>query len=187
MSKTNKGLLLAERICFILGGIIFIVSNFFPLFAYKLSGTVDEASYLSISGGVVYFFSLAIFLIGFLLLVFGEKKHFIISSALSLSSPLAVLGVTVSYLVYFSSLDTAYELGVGGYLLFVSLALFLAAYILHAIDAMLGKELESVDIDRRIEAVKTYKQYLSEGLISEEEYEKKKSEILGLSKKETKK
>ena len=187
MNRTNKGLFIAERICFILASIVFFVSTFMPLFAYKLNGSVLTTSYISSVGGVAYYFALSAFIVGFALIIFGDKKHFLFASALTLSAPLLGISVLLSDIVDLSTAETAYKINIGGILLFLAAGLYLGAYILHAIASMLGKEISSLDIDRRIEAVKAYKQYLEEGLINEEEYEKKKNEILGLSKKETKK
>ncbi len=186
MSKANKGLFLSERICFILAAVVFFVSTFMPLFAYKLNGSVATVSYAGAVGGIAYLLSILVFLIGFAFVVFGGKKHFLLASALSLTSPLVAIGILCANIASFSSSSTAYKINIGGILLFVSAGLYLAAYILHAIGALLSDEMSSAAVDRRIEAVKTYKQYLSEGLIDEQEYEIKKNEILGLSKKEKK-
>lgn len=186
MEKTSKCLSLIEKICFILGGIAFFVSLFLPLFAYK-KDEVATVYYLGGVGAFAYVLTIIVFVVGFIFMVFGGKKHFLLSSALSLSSVLSVLGVLLSVFVSYSADSIQTKFRVGGVLVIVSAAFYLAAYILHAIVALLNKDKNRLSVDERIKAVKDYKQYLDEGIITSEEYEAKKNEILGLDKKETKK
>ncbi len=186
MEKTSKCLSLIEKICFILGGIAFFVSLFLPLFAYK-NGDVTIVNYIEAVESVAYLFTVVVFVIGFILMIFGGKKHFALSNALSLSSILVTIGALLSNMVSYSSSSIQVRIRIGGVFLFVSAGLYLAAYILHAIVALLNKDKNPLSVDERIKAVKDYKQYLDEGIITSEEYEAKKNEILGLDKKETKK
>lgn len=187
MKNTNKGLALAERICFLIGIIVYFVATFTPLVSAKSgSGSASSTTsvyYLTLVGTIGYVISLSIFAVGVALFFLGDKKYFAFSSGLTFSSPAIMVAILAANLSSVTSSSPTLKLTYGSYFLFIAIACFVASFIIHGINALLTKEKEASDIDKRIELMKGYKEYLKEGIISEEEYEEKKKEIVGIESK----
>lgn len=203
MTNKNLGLVVARKLSFVLAAILFLISNFLPLFAVsKTSSSIYAGvSFWSLTNVFSYYFLLVAFVVGFVLVVFSDKKYFAIGSGLHLVSPIACL---ISFLniitstmqssssststIATTSSSTTLRVGIGAILMLVAIVLYVVSYICFAVNCLLNKELNDNNIDKRVELVKSYKQWKEEGIISEEEYLEKKNEILQLnSKKDSKK
>lgn len=201
MTNKYKGLDIARKLCFVLAAVLFLVSNFLPLFGKSKTSTSTYAglSYLTLVTVFSYVFLLITFVVGFVLVMFYSKKYLAIGSGLNLISPITCLVVFLNVFILTasstsssttdsSSTSVSLKIGVGAILMLVSIVLYIVSYVCYIISNLLVKEIDDNDIDRRIELVKSYKACKEEGIISEEEFQAKKNEILQLStKKESKK
>ncbi len=194
--KTSKGLTIAEKIAFVLSAVLFFVSTFLPIQSIKQStssssttassvfGVNTFAGLLGLLGGAIL---LIVCLIGFAITMFGDQKKFAVGNALYLAAPLACLIAFLSVVVNLPS-TASFKVGVGTIMLMVSIVLYIVSVVLHAIDSLLTNNEKMNDVDDRIALVRTYKEFKDEGVITEEEYQAKKNEILQLkSGKEAKK
>ena len=194
--KTSKGLTIAEKIAFVLSAVLFFVSTFLPIQSIKQStssssttassvfGVNTFAGLLGLLGGAIL---LIVCLIGFAITMFGDQKKFAVGNALYLAAPLACLIAFLSVVVNLPS-TASFKVGVGTIMLMVSIVLYIVSVVLHAIDSLLTNNDKMNDVDDRIALVRTYKEFKDEGVITEEEYQAKKNEILQLkSGKEAKK
>lgn len=196
--KTSKSLTIAEKIAFVLSAVFFFVSTFLPIQSLKQTtssssssstassvfGVNTFAGLLGLLGGAIL---LIAFLIGFALSMFGDGKKFALGNALYLAAPLSCLIAFLSVVVNLPS-TTSFKAGVGLIMLIVAIVLYIISIVLHAIDSLLNNSEKMNDVDQRIALVRTYKEFKDEGVITEEEYQAKKNEILQLkSGKEAKK
>ncbi len=195
--KTSKMLTIAEKIAFVLSAVMFFVSTFLPIQSLKQSTSSSSSSTASSVFGVNTFAGLlgllggaillVVFLLGFAIALFGDAKKFAIGNALYLAAPLACLIAFLSVVVNLPS-TTSFKAGVGLIMLVVAIVLYIISAVLHAIDSLLDNDSKMNDVDNRIALVRTYKEFKDEGVITEEEFQAKKNEILQLkSGKEAKK
>ncbi len=192
--KNNKCLTISEKIFFVLSAIFFFISTFLPVQAgerssdsFSSSSQITTTAYmnlLALYGGA---FLLIAFLLGFAIVLFGDAKKYAIGSALYCAAPLAALIAFLSIVLNLSS-SSSFKPGIGSIMLFIAIVLYIVSIVLHAINSLLIKDGEMNDVDERIALVRTYKEFKDEGVITEEEFQAKKDEILQLkSKKEAKK
>lgn len=177
MTNTNKGLKMAEKIIFVLAGIVSFVSMILAMFTDADGNVmVTFGQYLSQGMPVV---SIAIMAIGFILVMFAPKKNYFIGLALFLATPLWYLVLVLTQML--NAGDSGYSLGLGSIMMIVGLILLIVSILIHGIGAIVdGNNNDAAKVDERIAIVKTYKEYKDEGVITEEEYQAKKNEILGI-------
>lgn len=72
-------------------------------------------------------------------------------------------------------------------MLIICIVLYIASAILHGISSFITSATSTEDIEKRIEIIETYKKFKDEGIISEEEFQMKKEEILNITKKKVSK
>lgn len=85
--------------------------------------------------------------------------------------------------------DTTVSISISAVIMIVAAALLAAYYVLQFVQLLLSKgaaEAESPSTDLRIVHVKEWKQLLDEGIITQEEFEEKRVQILGLKPKQSK-
>lgn len=109
----------------------------------------------------------------------------IIGIALFVAQLLYLLSYIITMLTSYSSV----KLGIGAILFFVAAVLTIVSVVLHSIVSLINKTVEDEEaVEKRINVLKVYKEYKDEDIITEEEFQMKKNEILGLCvKKEEKK
>ena len=176
MTKKNHGLKIAEKIIFILAAVLFFASSFLPLSGSSSSSLVT--SIYSSSTLLLSVFGWALFTVGFAISMFNEKKY-AVGMALFVAQPIYSLTAIIGLLIS-ESLGTP---GVGMILLFVAVVLIITSIVLHSIASLVNKVEDEDSIEKRIAILKTFKEYKDEGIITEEEFQAKKEEVLGLKNK----
>lgn len=186
MTNLNKGLKIAEKIIFTLALVLLFVCTFLPATAsstsssatssfYSYSYSTSDSTTISSSAATTTFASLlnplywALFFIGYVVASFSPKKYYAIGVASFLAQPIYLLTIAIQYT----------KLGIGGVLLIVGAILALISIALH----LIGSATESNDvqkIDAKIGLIKVYKDYKDEGVITEEEFQSKKNELLNI-------
>lgn len=195
MTQTKNLLKSIAKIVFVLSAVMVFLSTFFPIqdvgqnsSSYGSSQTTvlllnTFAGVLGTIGGSILLIS---FLIGFILALFGDKKKALIGNALYASAPISCLIIYLSVTTNLSA-STAFKMGLGPIFLFVALFLYAAYLILNGIVKLLFQSGIISDIDERISLLRAYQEFKDQGVITEEEFQAKREEILQLaSKKKTK-
>lgn len=180
MTNKNKGLKLAEKILFVLSAIFYFISNFLYLSSHSspsYSPTTSVTVTILITVGIL---PLA-FLIGFFMILLMDKKYYALGTGLFLSAPLCAFILDINQMI-----TTSYFY-VGTIMLIICIVLYIASAILHGISSFITSATSTEDIEKRIEIIETYKKFKDEGIISEEEFQMKKEEILNITKKKVSK
>lgn len=192
MTNKNKGLKMAEKIIFVLAAALYFVSSFLSLTGsgassssvspYPSSYSVYSA--FSTAALLLSVFGWALMALGFVVVLFYPKKY-VIGVALFVAQPIYLLSYIISVLTSSSSV----RFGIGAILFLVAVVLTIVSIVLHSIASLIDKTVEDEEaVEKRINVLKAYKEYKDEGIITEEEFQMKKNEILGLrAKKEEKK
>lgn len=186
MTKKNLGVF--QKIAFILSLIVTLVSFFLPIYVDKSTSTSGKPTEVMAWCTKSSFVALNLLtMLGLILIVacliiggilsYNEKK-----SIRYVGKGLVAVGFVVPLLEDLMFIVSSKEnyVSIGFILLVVGVVLLVLSYVLDIIMFVVDEEECENDIDSRIEKIRFYKSVLDEGIISEEEYQQKKNEILNL-------
>lgn len=187
MTKKNLGVF--QKITFIGSLIVTLVSFFLPIYVDKAtssSGKSSEVMAWCVKSSFValnLLTSLGLILVVAALIVGAILSYSDKKMVARVGKGLAVVGYVVPLLCSLMIIVSSKEnyVSIGFILLIVGIVLLVISYVFDIIIFVVGKEEDDAGVDARIEKVRYYKMVLDEGIISEEEYQQKKNEILQLN------
>lgn len=188
MSK--KVFCILEKSFVLVSTIVFALSFFLPAFiTASTSSSVDYSFHFVLTGiGATSYFILIIPIIAIvgLFLIIWYKKLKMVGYALVLGSIMSIFALLLATFLNYTYSGLVIGIGVGFIFVIVSFVLFLIACLFAWVAYLLNGEYQNtLDLDSKIEKVKSYKELEKDGIITKEEYEAKKIEILGLKKEKT--
>lgn len=187
MTKKNLGVF--QKITFIGSLIVTLVSFFLPIYVDKAtsaSGKSAEVMAWCVKSSFValnLLTSLGLILIVATLIIGAILNYSDKKMVARVGKGLAAVGYIVPLLLSLMIIISSKEnyVSLGFILLIVGIVLLIISYVFDIIIFVVDKEENDTTVDARIEKVRYYKTVLDEGIISEEEYQQKKNEILQLS------
>lgn len=181
MSK--KVFCILEKSFVLVSTIVFALSFFLPAFI-----TTSTFHFVLTGVGATSYFILIIPIIAIvgLFLIIWYKKLKMVGYALVLGSIVSIFALLLATFLNYTYSGSVIGIGVGFIFVIVSFVLFLIACLFAWVAYLLNGEYQNtLDLDSKIEKVKSYKELEKDGIITKEEYEAKKIEILGLKKEKT--